>query len=439
MVWISHPVKQISGQIVPPGDKSCSHRALMFAAMASGTSHISGLLEGDDVLRTGTVCGQLGADVKRTGPGAWTITGHGGFRSPAENLDFGNSGTGSRLMMGAMAGYDLEADIYGAESLSSRPMDRVLIPLRQMGVEVIDLGPAPGRLPLRLKGSHELTAIDYTPPVASAQVKSCVLLAGLNASGTTIVRETKITRDHTERMLSGFGATLSTAPAGEGQIVSISGGQKLQAGDFIVPSDPSSAAFLIATAVLNASSDVVIDGHMTNPTRSGFLQMVQEMASIELSDRRKVSGENVVTVKVKGSGKLTAANPPEEIVPAMIDEFPIFAVLAAFAKGETRVTGADELRVKESDRVTATVDMLRANGVECDELEDGFVIQGCDGKVPGGGTVEARHDHRIAMSALVMGTASEKPVAVDDVSMIATSYPEFFNHMAELGADIREG
>lgn len=411
----------------------------MFAAMAEGTSYITGLLEGDDVLRTGEACRQLGATVTKTGKGAWTVQGLGRFQQPENAIDFGNSGTGSRLMMGAMAGYPIRVSLCGDESLSSRPMNRVLNPLREMGMQVTQMGPHEGQLPLAITGSSELSAIDYTPPVASAQVKSAVLLAGLNATGTTIVREPRKTRDHTERMLEGFGAELQSADEGEGQRVSIVGGQKLRSGDFIVPSDPSSAAFLLAAGLISSDADVTIEGHMTNPTRSGFLEVIKGMADLDITNQRLVSGEEVVDVRIRGKDRLVATNPPEELVPAMIDEFPIFGVLAAFAKGETRITGAEELRVKESDRIRATVDLLRVNGVEVEELEDGFIVQGCDGKVPGGGTVETRHDHRIAMSALVMGIAAQNPVAVDDVAMIATSYPEFFDHMAQLGADIRQG
>lgn len=411
----------------------------MFAAMAEGTSYITGLLEGDDVLRTGEACRQLGATVTKTGKGEWTVQGLGRFQQPENAIDFGNSGTGSRLMMGAMAGYPIRVSLCGDESLSSRPMNRVLNPLRDMGMQVTQIGPHEGQLPLAITGSSQLTAIDYTPPVASAQVKSAVLLAGLNANGTTIVREPRKTRDHTERMLEGFGAELQSADEGEGQRVSIVGGQKLRAGDFIVPSDPSSAAFLLAAGLISPDADVTIEGHMTNPTRSGFLEVIKGMADLDITNQRLVSGEEVVDVRIRGKDRLVATNPPEELVPAMIDEFPIFGVLAAFAKGETRITGAEELRVKESDRIRATVDLLRVNGVEVEELEDGFIVQGCDGEVPGGGTVETRHDHRIAMSALVMGIAAQNPVAVDDVAMIATSYPEFFEHMAQLGADIREG
>ena len=436
MVWISNPVSRLSGRILPPGDKSCSHRALMFAALASGRSVISGLLEGDDVLRTGEACRALGANVKQIAPYTWEVIGTGGYSQPDDRIDFGNSGTGSRLMMGAMAGFPIRVDLTGDESLRSRPMARVLDPLKSMGADV--KGEDPDRLPLTLIGSSDLQAIDYTPPHASAQVKSAILLAGLNAKGTTIVREARKTRDHTERMLEGFGIELTQEAVGDGQNISIVGGQSLTPVDFTVPGDPSSAAFLFAAGMISPDADVTIEGIMTNPTRAGLLKLAYDMGELEDLERHTISGEEVVTVRVTGSGRVKRAIPGQELTAAMIDEFPIYAVLAAFAEGETRITGAEELRVKESDRITATVNMLRANGVEADELPDGFVIQGCNGKVPGGGVVETMHDHRIAMSALIMGTASQAPVGVDDIAMIATSYPEFFQHMRTLGADIRE-
>ncbi len=409
----------------------------MFAAMANGTSHISGLLEGDDVIRTGAACRALGADVERTGAYQWRVTGKGGFSQPSAEIDFGNSGTGSRLMMGAMAGYDIRVAMTGDESLRSRPMARVLDPLSRMGVRVE--GADPDRLPLTLIGSDRLQAIDFAPPQASAQVKSAILLAGLNANGTTVIREARKTRDHTERMLQGFGIDLDVLPLGESQIVTLEGGQSLRPMDFTVPGDPSSAAFLFAAGLISPESDIVVEGIMTNPTRSGLLKLAYEMGDLEDLDRQKISGEEMVTIRVRGKDAVNRAIPDESLVASMIDEFPIYAVLAAFAEGETRITGAEELRVKESDRITATVNMLRANGVEAEELPDGFIVQGCNGNVPGGGIVETKHDHRIAMSALVMGVAAQNPVGVDDVSMIDTSYPEFFAHMAALGADIKEG
>lgn len=437
MAWFSNPVPRLNGRISPPGDKSCSHRALMFAAMAEGRSEISGLLEGDDVIRTGKACAALGAEIERIGEYKWQVIGKGGFLQPSAEIDFGNSGTGSRLMMGAMAGFPVRVAMTGDESLRSRPMARVLDPLTQMGARVE--GADPDRLPLTLIGSSALQGIDYAPPHASAQVKSAILLAGLNANGTTSVREARKTRDHTERMLKGFGIKLDILPLGGGQIVSVEGGQKMRPVDFTVPGDPSSAAFLFAAGMISPGSDVVVEGIMTNPTRSGLLQLAYEMGHLQDLERQEISGEEVVTIRVKGAGQIKPVIPGEELIAAMIDEFPVYAVLAAFAKGETKITGAEELRVKESDRITATVNMLRANGVEAEELPDGFIVQGCDGRVPGGGIVETLHDHRIAMSALVMGCAAQNPVGVDDVTMIDTSYPEFFAHMAALGADIQKG
>ena len=440
MVWTSRPVSRLQGIIRAPGDKSCSHRALIMGGIASGTSHFSGLLEGDDVLRTGAAMAALGATVTQTGPGQWQVTGTGarGLTSPAAPLDFGNSGTGSRLMMGLMAGYDLSAELCGDASLSARPMNRILAPLRLMGLT--DTAKPDGRLPFRLTGTRALKAITYAPPQASAQVKSAVLLAGLNANGTTIVEEAKPTRDHTERMLRGFGVEVGvTRGAGQARTISLAGGQRLSAIEAAIPGDPSSAAFLIAAGLISPSGNVMVEGVMSNPTRSGFFDMAELMgARLGAEDTDDAAGERLIDIQ-SGSAALIGRSVPERLVPAMIDEFPILAVLAAFATGTTIVTGAEELRVKETDRVKAVVDMLRANGVDSEEREDGFAVQGCGGPPPGGGLVETRHDHRIAMSALIMGTASQKPVSVDDVSMIATSYPDFLAHMATLGADISEG
>ena len=440
MVWTSRPVSRLHGVLRAPGDKSCSHRALIMGGIAHGTSHFTGLLEGDDVLRTGAAMQALGATVARTGAGQWEVTGTGarGLTSPAAALDFGNSGTGSRLMMGLMAGYALTAELCGDASLSARPMNRILTPLRQMGLT--DTAEPHGRLPFRLTGSAALQAITYAPPQASAQIKSAVMLAGLNAHGTTIVEEAKPTRDHTERMLRGFGAEVGvTRGAGQARTISLLGGQKLSGIEAAIPGDPSSAAFLIAAGLISPDGNVLVEGVMSNPTRSGFYDLAELMgARLGAEDTGDAAGERLIDI-LSGSAALIGRNVPERLVPSMIDEFPILGVLAAFATGETVVTGAEELRVKETDRVKAVADMLRANGVEAEEREDGFVVQGCGGPPPGGGLVETRHDHRIAMSALVMGTASQKPVSVDDVSMIDTSYPDFLSHMAMLGADISEG
>lgn len=436
MVWTSRPVKQITGTLRAPGDKSCSHRALILSGLATGNSEISGLLEGEDVLNTGRVMAALGADVERVGDGAWQVKGVGeaGLQSPSVDLDFGNSGTGSRLMMGVVAGYPITARFIGDESLSGRPMGRVLDPLSEMG---ISYDAADGkRLPLVLTGKRDLNAITYTPPHASAQVKSCILLAGLNAQGVTEVREPRITRDHSERMLRGFGAEVLSTNDGDANLVSIQGGQSLEAQETIVPGDPSSAAFLAAAAMISPRGGVVVEGLMSNETRDGFYRAAALMgAHVGAEDTGTAAGERLIDMSFE-SADLKGTEIPTELVPSMIDEFPILAVLAAFATGTTVVKGAAELRVKESDRISAVVNMLRVNGVEVEETDDGFIVEGCTGAVPGGGLVETHHDHRIAMSALIMGTASQEPVRIDDAAMIATSYPDFMDHMRTLGADI---
>lgn len=439
MVWTSRPVNQIAGTLRAPGDKSCSHRALILSGLATGTSEISGLLEGEDVLNTGRVMAALGATIERVGDGAWHVEGVGdkGLQTPNVDLDFGNSGTGSRLMLGVVAGYGVDARFIGDESLSGRPMGRVLDPLFEMGVtyEASD----GKRLPLILHGRSDLSAISYEPPHASAQVKSCVLLAGLNAQGETLVREPRITRDHSERMLRGFGAEVATKRDGAANLVSIQGGQSLFAQETVVPGDPSSAAFLAAAAMISPRGGVVVEGMMSNETRDGFFRAAALMgAPVGAEDVGTAAGERLIDMSFE-SAELRGAEIPVDLVPSMIDEFPILAVLAAFATGNTVVKGASELRVKESDRIKAVVDMLRVNGVNVEETEDGFIVHGCAGAVPGGGLVQTHHDHRIAMSALVMGTASQNPVSIDDAAMIATSYPDFMAHMAELGADIQEG
>ncbi|MEN0079087.1 MAG: 3-phosphoshikimate 1-carboxyvinyltransferase [Pseudomonadota bacterium] len=439
MTWTSHPVAQICGEVRAPGDKSCSHRALILAGLAEGTSTISGLLEGDDVLRTADAMAALGAGVARTAPGQWRVEGRGrsGLTAPAAPLDFGNSGTGSRLVMGAVAGAGVEAGFTGDDSLRARPMDRILAPLREMGLR--DDAPPSGRLPFRFLAGSQLRAIDYAPPVASAQVKSAILLAALGAQGTSQVREARATRDHTERMLRGFGASLDvkTEPGGARR-VRLAGGEKLGGVETGVPGDPSSAAFLAAAALVSPKGNVLIEGVMSNSTRDGFFDVLGVFgAALGAEAAGEAAGERLIDLHVATPPRLVGAPVPERLVPAMIDEFPILAVVAAFAEGVTRVSGAQELRVKESDRIEAIIAMLRANGVTCAPAPDGFVVEGCAGPPPGGGRVETRHDHRIAMSALVMGTAAQAPVSIDDGSMIATSSPDFFSDMARLGADLR--
>ena len=440
MTWTSHPVPGLSGALRAPGDKSCSHRALILAGLARGVSTFEGLLDGEDVLRTGDAMAALGADVTRLGPGHWRVGGVGerGLASPAGILDFGNSGTGSRLMMGAMAGHDLTARLTGDDSLRRRPMNRILEPLRAMGLT--DTAAPDGRLPFEITGRRGLKPISYTPPVASAQVKSAILLAALGAAGRSTVTETRTTRDHTEKMLRGFGVHLTrSATPGGGQTVSLDGGQTLHALETEIPGDPSSAAFALVAAAIAARGTVLVEGVLSNETRDGIVQALTLMgAPIGAEATGEAAGERLMDLQAEACA-LKGITVPEHLVPAMIDEFPILAVAAAYASGETVVTGAEELRVKESDRIAAIVAMLHANGVEAEERPDGFVVQGCGGPPPGGGLVKTHHDHRIAMSALVMGTASQAPVSVDDISMIATSYPAFLSDMAALGADIREG
>jgi 3-phosphoshikimate 1-carboxyvinyltransferase len=436
---ISRPVARISGSIRAPGDKSCSHRAVMMAAVADGTSTITGLLEGEDVLNTARAVKALGAGVERTGPGAWRIEGVGdkGFSSPEGDLDFGNSGTGARLMMGLVGGHDVSARFVGDASLSSRPMERVLKPLREMGV-VAETAPG-GRLPAVIRGGR-LKAIRYAPPEASAQVKSAVMLAGLRAEGVTVVEEKEVTRDHTERMLGAFGVEVGVEQRPRaGPVVSVRGGQKLRAVTAAVAGDPSSAAFAVAAALIAGEGEVTVAGMLDNRTRGGFFEAAAAMgAQLTTEPDGVATGEATVRVTARASW-LKGITLHPHLVASMIDELPIFAVLAAFAEGETRVTGAAELRVKESDRIKAICAMLSVNGVGVEELPDGFVVKGCGPcGVPGGGLVEARHDHRIAMSALVMGFSAKEAIAVDDIAMIATSYPEFLDHMAALGARIEK-
>ncbi len=437
----SRPVAGIAGSVRAPGDKSCSHRAIMMAAVAHGESTITGLLEGEDVLNTVKAVKALGAGVARTGQGAWTVDGVGlrGFVSPASDLDFGNSGTGARLMMGLVAGHDVTATFTGDASLSSRPMERVLKPLREMGLRAETA--AGGRLPAVLTGGR-LKAIRYAPPEASAQVKSAIMLAGLRADGVTVVEEKGATRDHTERMLRAFGVEVGVAERAEGgPVVSVKGGQALRAiKGASVAGDPSSAAFAIAMALIAGEGEASVTGMLDNRTRTGFLDAAREMGGLlRVEPDGQATGEDTVSV-IASASRLKGIDLDPALVPSMIDELPIFAVLAAFSDGKTKVTGAAELRVKESDRIKAICAMLAVNGVAVEELPDGFIVTGLGARgVAGGGLVEARHDHRIAMSALVMGSAAKSAVAVDDIAMIATSYPEFFDHMATLGASVEQG
>ncbi len=424
----------LTGRVRPPGDKSVSHRAMIFGLLAVGETRVSGLLEGEDVLRTAQAARQLGARVARHADGEWSVwgAGLGSLLQPTETLDFGNAGTGSRLMMGVVAGHPIVARFDGDASLRKRPMKRILDPLALQGARVLEQAEG-GRLPLVLQGSCEPLPVEYKTPVASAQIKSAVLLCGLNSPGRTVVIEAEASRDHTEKMLIHFGAKVTSEPHGaHGRKIALEGRPELIARAVRVPADPSSAAFPLVAALLVPDSDVVIEGVMTNPLRSGLLATLQEMgADISLGDIRDEGGEEVADIRARFS-TLVGVDVPAERAPSMIDEFPILAVAASFAKGETRMRGLSELRVKESDRLAAIAAGLKANGVDCEIIGDDLVVRG--GAVAGGGRVQTHLDHRIAMSFLVMGLASENKVTVDDERMIATSFPDFKALMTRLGA-----
>lgn len=427
----------LQGRIRVPGDKSISHRALILGALTVGETTVSGLLEGEDVLHTADAMRALGARLERGADGVWRIrgVGVGGFAQPAGPLDFGNSGTGCRLAIGAVAGTGVTATFVGDASLSSRPMRRVLDPLEQMGARTVEAADG-GRLPLTLKGAADPVPIVYEPPVASAQLKSAVLLAGLAAPGETTVIEAEATRDHTERLLKHFGAKLTSRPHGDhGRRIVLHGQPELEPANVLVPADPSSAAFPMVAALLVPGSEVILDAVMTNPLRTGLIATLREMgATIEAVATRDDGGEEVADLRVKAS-KLKGVEVPPERAPAMIDEYPILAVAASFAEGTTRMRGLKELRVKESDRLEATAAMLRVNGVTVEIEGDDLIVQGKP-NVAGGGDVTTHMDHRIAMSALVMGLASDNPVRIDDSAFIATSFPGFVELMRSLGADL---
>lgn len=428
----------LRGRARVPGDKSISHRAMIFGLLAVGETRVTGLLEGDDVLRTAAACRALGASVERLGDGHWRVrgVGIGGLSAPAGMLDFGNAGTGSRLMMGVVGGHGITATFDGDASLRKRPMRRILDPLVEMGAEVVSEAPG-GRCPIVLRGATDPLPITYRTPVASAQIKSAILLAGLNAPGVTTVIESEASRDHTEKMLAYFGAEVAVTPEGEGRRVALTGRPELRPAPVIVPADPSSAAFPMVAALLVPGSDIVLDGVMLNPLRTGLITTLLEMgASIEVLDRRIEGGEEVGDLRVRHS-PLKGVDVPASRAPAMIDEYPVLAVAAAFAEGETRMRGLHELRVKESDRLQAVADGLALQGVAQEIRVDDLVVQGGAGRVKGGGAPVATHlDHRIAMSFLVMGLASEAPVTVDDGRMILTSFPVFVPLMTRLGAAI---
>jgi 3-phosphoshikimate 1-carboxyvinyltransferase len=426
----------LSGKVRVPGDKSISHRALILGALSVGQTTISGLLEGEDVLNTAKSMQALGARVDRTGPFAWQVRGVGvaGFAQPSVPLDFGNSGTGCRLVMGAVAGCPITAVFDGDASLRSRPMRRILDPLELMGARA-DESKEGGRLPLTLHGARDPVPILYRTPVASAQIKSAVLLAGLAAPGITTVIEQEASRDHTELMLKHFGAQIvSTIEGSHGRRIALTGQPELHGADVVVPADPSSASFPIVAALIVEGSDVVFTDVMTNPLRTGLFTTLREMgAHIEESEVRGDAGEPMAQLRVRAS-KLRGVVVPPERAPSMIDEYLVLAVAASFAEGTTIMRGLQELRVKESDRLEATAAMLRVNGVKVEVSGDDLIVEG-RGHVPGGGLVATHMDHRIAMSALVMGLAADKPVKVDDTAFIATSFPDFIPMMRALGAE----
>ncbi|WP_296763421.1 3-phosphoshikimate 1-carboxyvinyltransferase [Sediminimonas sp.] len=422
-----------------PGDKSISHRALILGALAVGHTRITGLLEGEDVLDTGRAMRAFGAEVVRDDDGTWHVhgVGVGGFAEPAQVVDCGNSGTGVRLIMGAMATSPITATFTGDASLNSRPMARVTDPLALFGARAV--GRAGGRLPMTIIGAADPVPVRYAVPVPSAQVKSAILLAGLNAPGETVVIEAEATRDHTERMLAGFGAEIVTRPTDEGHEIALTGRPELRPQTIAVPRDPSSAAFPVCAALIVPGSDVLVPGIGLNATRAGLFDTLREMgADLTFETMRDEGGEPVADLRARFSPDLKGVEVPPERAASMIDEYPVLSVVAAFAEGPTAMRGVGELRVKESDRIAAMADGLRAAGVEVEDGPDWWVVHGRGaGGVPGGAQAASRLDHRIAMSLLVLGLASRAPMRVDDGAPIATSFPVFEPLMTGLGACIR--
>ncbi|MDP3661103.1 3-phosphoshikimate 1-carboxyvinyltransferase [Phenylobacterium sp.] len=426
----------LRGRIRAPGDKSISHRALILGALAQGVTEIEGLLEGEDVLRTAQAMASFGAKVERLGDGRWKIEGRGGLEEPGDVVDCGNSGTGARLIMGAAAGYELAATFTGDMSLRGRPMRRVLNPLSEMGARWA--GRSGGRLPLTLQGGA-LKYLSYRLPEPSAQVKSAVLLAGLNAEGGAQVIEPEPTRDHTERMLRAFGARIEVEDRADGRYITLPGGQSLSAAQVRVPGDPSSAAFPLVAALVTPGSEVTVEGVLLNTLRTGLFTTLREMgADLTISNAREEGGEQVGDVTARHSALHGVVVPPDR-APSMIDEYPILAAAAAFAEGPTAMRGIGELRVKESDRIALMAAGLAACGAQVEEEPEGLIVVGtarANHAVAGGGRVTTRGDHRIAMSHLVLGLAADAPVEVDEPGMIATSFPGFVELMRGLGGEI---
>ena len=430
----------LTGRAEVPGDKSISHRALIFGAMAVGETHITGLLEGQDVLDTARAMRAFGAEVTRHGEGAWSVhgVGVGGFSEPVDVIDCGNSGTGVRLIMGCMATTAMTATFTGDASLRKRPMGRVTDPLALFGARAY--GRSGGRLPMTVVGAASPVPVRYATPVASAQVKSAVLLAGLNAPGETVVIEREATRDHSERMLIGFGAHVDVEKTRDGNVITLTGQPELRPQTVAVPRDPSSAAFPVCAALVVEGSDIFVPGVSQNLTRNGlYLTLVEMGADIVFENPREEGGEPVADLRVR-FGLMTGIEVPPERAPSMIDEYPILSVVAAFAEGKTVMRGVKELRVKESDRIDAMARGLEACGVRIEEDEDTLIVHGMGpGAVPGGATCATHLDHRIAMSFLILGLASKQPVSVDDASPITTSFPVFAPLMTGLGATLTEG
>ncbi len=428
----------LAGRAEVPGDKSISHRALILGALCVGETTISGLLEGQDVLDTAKAMRAFGAEVTDLGGGNWSVqgVGVGGFAEPDGVIDCGNSGTGVRLIMGAMATSPITATFTGDASLNKRPMARVTDPLADFGAQAV--GRAGGRLPMTLVGAADPVPVRYVVPVPSAQVKSAVLLAGLNAPGQTVVIEAEATRDHTERMLAGFGAQITVEDTEEGRVITLTGQPELTPQRIDVPRDPSSAAFPVCAALIVPGSDVLVPGIGLNPTRAGLFTTLREMgADLTFENERVEGGEPVADLRARFSPDLKGIEVPPARAASMIDEYPVLSVVAAFATGDTVMRGVKELRVKESDRIDAMATGLRANGVTVEDGPDWWTVTGLGhGNVPGGATCASHLDHRIAMSFLILGMASQNPVSVDDGGPIATSFPIFEPLMKTLGAQV---
>lgn len=431
----AHKMTAISGDITVPGDKSISHRSIMFGALALGETTVTGLLEGEDVMSTAAAMSAMGADIYKDEQGTWHVHGVGphGLQSPSDTLDMGNSGTSARLLMGIVAGQNISATFKGDASLEKRPMQRVMIPLREMGALIS--AREDNFLPLTIEGPEFITPITYRLPIASAQVKSCILLSGLNGRGSTTVVEPKPTRDHTENMLRAFGVNVATTQNKDGEnVITVQGGQTMTACHIDVPADPSSAAFPTIAALLAPSGSLTIRNVLMNPSRSGVYECLKMMgAAIHFQNERENGGEPVADIVIEGGKPLQGITVPEDLVPSMIDEFPILSMAAACAQGTTYMSGLEELRVKESDRLLMVAKGLEACGVSLEMGEDSLTIHG-NGQPPrGGALIETALDHRIAMSFLILGGASQEPITIDDWSPIKTSFPNFIDLMSSLG------